>query len=188
MNNLSEKPWRQAGDTCLLLFTSRNIDQLLRDGGSQAWVLNLQRARECRYVVCAWNPRGEYAQPNVNLRHGEAFLVAPISSIEPAAPPEPEGRYIVRFTEYAVPNESKLVWNGQRNPVAYSTLTQLGFDSKALAFARAASHHESAAKTSRPSLRGGEGDVVPLTIPLAKRGLALYYGVKPDAIEIIIRG
>jgi hypothetical protein len=188
MYNASETRPRRAEDTCLLLFTSRNVDQLLRDGGSQAWVLNLQRARECRYIVCAWNPRGEYAQPNVNLRHGEAFLIAPISSIEPAATPEPEGRYIVRFTEYATPQEAKLVWNGQRNPVAYSTLTQLGFDSKALSFAPITMRHENTATTSGASLRGSRADVVPLTIPLAKRGLALYYGVKPEAVEIIIRG
>jgi len=62
---------------------------MLGHGGSQSWILNLRRARDCKYVVCAWNPRGEYAKPNVKLRHGEAYLVAPIASIDPARPPEP---------------------------------------------------------------------------------------------------
>jgi hypothetical protein len=188
MDDLSKKRWQRAEDKCLLLFTSRNVDQMLRDGGSQAWVLNFQRARECRYLVCAWNPRGDYAQPNVNLGHGEAFLIAPISSIELAAPSEPAGRYIVRFTEYAAPRERKLAWNGQRNPVAYTTLTQLGFDSTALVFAPVTAQHENGTKSSGDPRRVSESDVEPLTIALAKRGLALHYGVKPDAIEIIIRG
>ncbi len=178
----------EADDKCLLLYTSRSIQQMIKAGGSQAWVLNLQRARQCRYVVCAWNPRGEFAQPNVNLRRGEAYLIAPITSIEPPEDlHEPKDRYIVRFSDYAVPPGRKTVWTGKRNPVNYTTLTALGFDPATLTFespAASGAAHDAAAITRR----GGAADDVPLTIAAAKRGLALQYDVKPDAIEIIIRG
>lgn len=164
---------------------------MVAEGGSQAWVLNLQRARECRYVVCAWNPRGEYAQPNVNLRHGEAFLVAPITAIESVDRPEPENRFIVRFFDFAVPPGRKIVWSGKRNPVNYTTLSTLGFDADELKFTpppvSPADGDATPPRTAAARRGGADGDV-PLTIAAAKRGLSLQHGVKPDAIEIIIRG
>lgn len=187
-NILRPLAWRGADDRCLLLFTSRTVDQMVREGGSQAWVLNLQRARQCRYVVCAWNPRGEYAQPNVMVGHGEAFLVAPIESIEPAGPSEPAGRYIVRFTRFAQPPQRRVVWGGQRNPVAYTTLSALGLSLDALRFELPASKRSQVPPSSGQPEAHSRGRAVPLTIAAAKRGLALQYDVDPDAIEIVIRG
>lgn len=187
MNSFLTRGWVEADDKCLLLFTSRSVEQMVAEGGSQAWVLNLQRARACLYVVCAWNPRGEYAQPNVNLRHGEAFLVAPITAIETAARPEPENRYIVRFANFAVPPNRKIVWTGKRNPVNYTTLSALGFDADGLQFSPPADGAAPAPPVAAARRGGRDGDL-PLTIGAAKRGLSLHYGVKPEAIEIVIRG
>ena len=38
------------------------------------------------------------------------------------------------------------------------------------------------------SATSSDGVAAPLTIAAAKRGLAVHYGVEPDAIEIVIRG
>lgn len=162
---------------------------MIQEGGSQSWVLNLQRARQCHYVVCAWNPSGEYAQPNANLRHGEAYLVAPITSVEPTDDPhEPKDRYIVRFSDYAIPPSQKIVWGGMRNPVSYTTLTALGLDPSTLTFELPTRHATHDAPPRTVTRRSGAKDDVPLTIAAAKRGLALQYDVKPEEIEIIIRG
>ncbi len=119
-------------DSCIAVLTSRNIERMLRDGGSQAWKIG-SSARRCRYLVCIWNAQGEFASANEPYDHGEAFLVAPIASIEPAAAPEPVGRSIIRFTSVArisVPQ----AWNAQRNPVWYTSLSDLGIEVTALKF------------------------------------------------------
>jgi hypothetical protein len=190
VDSLSRKQWNAADDKSLLLYTSRRVEQMLEQRGSQAWVLNLQRARECRYVVCAWNPRGEFAQPNVDLRHGEAYLIAPITAIEPAQAPEPLGRYIVRFTKFAVPPGRKIVWTGKRNPVNYTTLSTLGIDADTLTFTARELNVAGAASTVHPAAGGRDSaaEDAPLTIAAAKRGLALQYDVSADSIEIVIRG
>lgn len=166
-------------DSCIVVFTSRNVQRLLSDGGSQAWKLGTP-ARACRYLVCTWNAHGDYANRNEQLEHGQAFLVAPIIAIEPAMPPEPAGRYIIRFNEYAgisIPH----AWNGQRNPVWYSSLQEVGVELRDIQFEKAESLKRLAIPVHRPS-------VGPLTIVAAKQGLAVNYGVDPSAIEITIRG
>ena len=156
-----------------------------RDGGSRAWVLNPVRARTCAYLVCAWNAYGEHAESTAARGHREAFLVAPISGIERDAD-EPE-RFIVRFNEfsrYSKPNAWPLP---RRNPVSYTTLGDLEIDVSRLTFSPIASSGGTAAT---PAMKGspGEGALLPLTIAAAKRGLALQFGVDPDAVEITIRG
>jgi hypothetical protein len=177
-------------DSCILVFTSRSVEQLTAQGGSQAWVLDPKRARGHRYVVCAWNSTGEYVQNSGARQHGEAYLVAPITSIEPAAPPEEANRYIIRFSSFArvaIPN----VWpHGQRNPVFYTTLHDLGIDPDALDFTEAppsvVPDHSRESLLALPPAPSGA--VHALTIAAAKVGLAAHYGVAPDAIEIVIRG
>jgi hypothetical protein len=171
-------------EKCILVLTSRPIEELERFG-SRAWVLDPIRARSCGYLVCAWNAYGEYAQTTTTRQHREAFLVAPISAIEPT--PDEPGRYAIRFREFA--RYSKLdAWPaGRRNPVAYSTLHDLGIEIASLTFAPVtaigsqAENHASDGPSSASSM-------APLTITAAKRGLAVQFGVDPSAIEITIRG
>lgn len=166
-------------DSCIVVFTSRTVQRMLADGGSLAWKLG-NAARRCPYLVCTWNSHGEYANPNEGLVHGQAFLVAPIAAIEPALLPQHAGRYIIQFNEYArisIPN----VWNGQRNPVWYSSLRTLGVDLNGLHFDRVEAAARSASLAQQSS-------VAPLTITAAKQGLAVNYAVDPSDIEITIRG
>ena len=91
-------------DSCVMVFTSQSPEKMLANGASLAWKLGAA-ARQCRYLVCTWNPSGLYAQPNTGLSHGEAFLVALISSIEPAPLSDGPGRSNIRFRELpASPN------------------------------------------------------------------------------------
>lgn len=173
------KVFKVTNTSCIVVLTSRSIERMLNEGGSQAWVLNAKQARSRHYLVCCWNPGGNYAVSNEDRHRGEAFLVAPITAIEPA-PDNPE-RYIIRFTKYApvsVPN----IWNGQRNPVRYSMLEALEIEPDDLVFQDIPSNLRKAS----PSI--AEGSVPQLTIEAAKRGLAARFGVSHEAIEIIIRG
>jgi hypothetical protein len=171
-------------DSCIVVFTSRTVDEMVAAGGSQAWKLGTA-ARKCRYLVCTWNSSGDHAQPNQGLSHGEAFLVAPISAIEPAPLPEDPSRSIIRFTEFArtaIPS----AWRGQRNPVAYSTISSLremgiDLDMAKCVFRPVPQPRRLSAAAARP---GGP----PLTIAQAKEALAATYGVQPHSIEITIRG
>lgn len=122
-------------DSAIMVFTSRNVDRMVAEGGSQRWVLDPERARMCDYIVCAWNESGQFARHGERMRHGEAFLVGKITTVELS--PEGEGRYIVRFSEIArvsVPN----AWKGMRNPITYCRLSDLGIDPGKLHFVRAA--------------------------------------------------
>jgi hypothetical protein len=77
----------------------------------------------------------------------------------------------------------------QRNPIYYTSLTNLGIDPDALEFSPGtpvvASPPLTIAAKGALSANTRTG---PLTIAAAKAGLALYYGVRAEAVEIVIRG
>jgi hypothetical protein len=99
----------------LVVFTYRSINQLLAEGGSQAWALNQANARRCSYVVCTRNRHHEDAAQQEE--HGAAFLVGKISSVEELQ--NDPGRFIVRFDRYALVKSQPVIWPGARNPVWY---------------------------------------------------------------------
>ncbi len=168
-------------EPALVVFTSRTLDRMLREGGSQAWTFSPLSARSCRWLVCVWNARGAYAQSEPDhLAHGEAFLIAPIDSIEPS-PQEPQ-RWIVRFHEYAKISKTK-AWNGQRLPFRYVDLDELGIDLATLKFVRVSQEPDSANAPAQS--RHG---VTPLSIEEAKLGIAARFNVAAENVEIIVRG
>ena len=88
-----------------------------------------------------------------------------------------------------VPN----VWQGDRNPVRYSTLDEikkLGVDIATLKWMpmpMPEATEDEDAEVELPPARS-DGKIQPLTMNDAKKGLALTFGVAPEAIEITIRG
>jgi hypothetical protein len=164
-----------------VIFTAKSVATLLEEGGTSAWRLDRNHARQCAYAVCTRNAHADWVEgPEA---HHSAFLVGKISDIV-AAPNRP-GRYIIQFSDYAmvaIPD----VWKGDRNPIRYSNLDELGIDPAKLkwkAMPEAAEEIEPKPKPIRSI-----GGVQPLTMNDAKKGLALTFGVPPEAIEITIRG
>ncbi|MFA3137585.1 hypothetical protein KWE28_18210, partial [Acinetobacter pittii] len=107
---------------CVVVLTARGKSRILREGGSQAWRLNAHHAGKCSYVVCVQNRNKSWGHPEA--KHHTAFLVGKISSISRSQEADCEGRWIINISEYAdisIPN----MWDGNRNPVAYSTLEEL---------------------------------------------------------------
>jgi hypothetical protein len=172
----------------IAVFTARSPDRVVAEGGSQAWVLNPVRAKLCKWLVCTQNlhnPDHEFS--DATEPHGSAFLVGKISGITPS-PEGREDRWLIEISEYArvaLPD----VWQHWRNPVRYTNLSDLGIDTAGLKFKPMLAAKESPAKRE-PSARQAAAPWPPatLTIPEAKKALAATFGVKPDAVEITIRG
>ena len=90
---------------------------------------------------------------------------------------------MLTFDEYALIDKPEVL-KAWRNPVRYTTFAKLGISLAGLKFRpmpRRVKESEatSLSKTGTPSK---------IDIDTAKRGLAAYYNVSPEAVEITIRG
>ena len=165
----------------LAIFTGKATPIVLDVGGSQSWVLDRKKARNCKFAVLYFNDHAPWSTKGYT-EHGEAFLVGRICDV--VLSNDHPGRYLVVFDEYAEV-EGIGSWGGWRNPIRYSTLEDLGIDVSKLDFKPMPKH----GGTDYPKATAlNPTQPVPLTIESAKAGLAATYGVKPEAIEIIIRG
>jgi hypothetical protein len=160
----------------IVVFTSESRQSILDQGGSGDWVLNPKNAGRLEYLVCCrrsdWRNRPEGIEPRA------AFLVGRISGltkIEGSENERKQPRYRIQLSEYAA-CDLRDVWRKElRNPVVYGTLKELGIDLRGLKFA------------PMPLPTGVAGDQR-MTIAEAKKALAFTFGVKPEDVEIIIRG
>ncbi|MGK8506361.1 hypothetical protein [Nocardia asiatica] len=162
----------------VVVFTGKSPEQILSEGGSQAWKLDPLRAKKCTWLVCTQNAHNYEDFADGNEPHGSAFLVGRISRISPA--PKMDGRWMIEVREYARISQPN-VWTGDRNPVRYTNLGALGINLEGADF----QEMESDTAATRPTALAASAG---LTIAQAKAGLAETYGVAVDSIEIIIRG
>ena len=169
-------------DTAIAVLTRKSADEIIASGGSASWVLNARNARAMRYLVCVRN--GDNDNPGSDEPHGTAFLIGLISGLRELPPDKGVKRWRILLSAYARINEAD-VWKGWRNPVRYTTLSELGIAVDETTF-----EAMPAPAPDRPDLAdrlsGSEGRK--LTIAEAKQGLALMFGVDPEAVEITIRG
>lgn len=161
---------------CVL--TARGIELVLADGGSQAWVLDARRARQCQYVICVQNHGFTDDWGKVSAPHHTAFLVGKLKDVVPSTEVGAEGRWRLVFSEYAEIDKEN-AWPGNRNPVLYTDLKSFGIELDQLAFQPMPELAPAAAPASA---------VTALTMAQAKAGLALTFGVDPANIEITVRG
>ncbi|HEY2497450.1 MAG TPA: hypothetical protein VGK24_10300 [Candidatus Angelobacter sp.] len=176
-------------DETVVVFTAKSIERILREGGTSAWRLDRNHARQCAFALCTRNLKADWVQGKE--AHHSAFLIGKIRDVIPCAPtPEnneaAENRYLIQFSEFArlnIPN----IWRGDRNPVKYSTLADLGIDPSTLKWEPMPEEVTMRDTNGRAVLDKTIG-VQPLTMAEAKRGLALTFNVAPESIEITIRG
>ncbi len=163
-----------------VVFTAKSIEHILNEGGTSSWRLDRNHARECVFAVCARNAKANWVEgPEA---HHSAFMVGKVKNVVPTA--DRKGRYLIQFSEYALVNIPD-VWKGDRNPLRYAAaLEDLGVDPSSLKWKSMPQRGESAESTPKNVLLTG----APLTMAEAKNGLALTFGVSPEAIEITIRG
>lgn len=169
----------------IIVFTARSPERIINEGGSQAWVLNPRRAKLCTWLLCTQNrhhPDSNFS--DATEQHGSGFLLGKISSIRKSDEEDARNRWMIAISEYARIDISD-AWDHGRNPVRYSSLKELGINLNKIRF-------ESMPQKSSPPSSGAIEKTKPalaaMTITEAKKALATTYGVKPDAIEIIIRG
>ena len=165
----------------IFVLTGRGIETILAEGGSQAWTIDSNRASDCEYVVCIQNHKQDYFDhKQLSAPHHTAFLVGKLAGL---AAPDPGNddkgtRKKLVFSEYAEIDIADK-WPGNRNPVFYGDLDEMGIDVTALDFQPMPVQEPVAPTEDKPQ---------PLTIAQAKAGLALGFGVLPTDIEIVIRG
>jgi hypothetical protein len=162
----------------IVVLTAKSIERILKEGGTSSWRLG-KHARKCKYAVCTRNAYADWTEgPEA---HQSAFLIGKVRQVVKS--PDHEDRHLVQFSEYALVNIPD-VWKGDRNPVKYSTLEELGIDPLALSWEPMPTIVESSTAVEEANSPAS----LPLTISEAKKGLALTFGVPPEAIEITIRG
>ena len=176
---------------CIAVFTARSPERILREGGSQAWVLDPSRARTIPFVVCIQNQNNEDRDfSDASEPHGTAYLVGKISDVVPSGDDDP-ARWKVCISEYARCSVRD-AWKAWRNPVKYTTLEELGIDIASLTFHPIPESQDTlqtlVKESIGPSRMLDAEPPAPISIAVAKVGLAAFYGVVPEAVEIVIRG
>lgn len=173
---------------CVCVLTARGIDDILSSGGSQAWRINASYAAKFKYLVCIQNSNIDWGTQQA--KHHHAFLVGKISGISRA--PSASSRWIINIDSYAEIDIADQ-WDGNRNPVSYRSLSSMGIDVDQLEF-KPVSTHGTSALDEQVSINANaeeheaEETIKPLTLKDAKEGLALYFGVGEDDIQIVIKG
>jgi hypothetical protein len=172
----------------IAVFTVKPTERLLAEGGSAAWVLDPNNARQCRYLICVRNADEKALDAGDKMGpepHGAAFLVGRISSVDKVGHFRGRDRYRIAFDAFAEISKPdfRQAHEAWRNPVRYMSKDQvaaLGIELGKLQFRPVPVREEDVAEQD-------EGDVQPLTVLQAKRGLARLLGVETDAVEITIR-
>jgi hypothetical protein len=176
---------------CVAVFTARSPQRILQEGGSQAWALDAARVRTLPFLVCVQNqnnPDRDFS--DASEPHGSAFLVGRISDVIPSPEDPNSGRWMIQISEYSTVQNPKNVWQGWRNPVKYGSLEDFDIDVSKLVFHSVAEIQKDLGPSPQQPTppQADDGGTAPISIAVAKRGLAAFYGVPPDAVEIVIRG
>jgi hypothetical protein len=171
-----------ASINAVIVLTAARREEIAARRGSGDWVLNPDKASRCRYLICCRKSRWDNRAEGVAARAG--FLIGTIKALTRAATPpnaRQQHRYHIEISDVAaidVPDLWKPDW---RNPVAYGSLAALGIRTPDLAFAPIDA--DASPATAPPPASTGR-----LSIAEAKRALAETFGVRPEDIEINIRG
>jgi hypothetical protein len=179
-------------EEAVVVFTARSPERIVREGGSQAWVLNAARAKQCTWLVCTQNRHNrDHEFSDATQPHGSAFLVARVSGVRKSTEENGDGkhRWLVTISEYAridIPD----FWEHDRNPVRYLSRAELekrGIKLNTLDFQPMPQGTAAAVPAQAPQSSSHDA-VAPMTIAEARKGLAATFGVNPEAVEITIRG
>jgi hypothetical protein len=170
-----------------VVFTAKSTDRILREGGTSAWRLDRNHARQRPYVICTRNAKADWVEGEE--AHRSAFLVGRVRDVVPCEPtPEneeaPKHRFLIQFSEFARISLPEVWSKGDRNPVKYGSLEDFAIDPSHLNWEQMPPVTD---KEEHPAVVGA-GTVGPLSIAEAKRGLALAFNVAPSSVEITIRG
>ncbi|UNU72541.1 hypothetical protein LU293_05300 [Moraxella nasovis] len=164
---------------CLVVFTYQGKGEILAKGYSGNWRFNKNRAKRCQYLICV-QLIGEWGKPEAPSH--TAFLIGKISDIKPNHTyGERNEVHISEYAEISISTVNGEKIKGNANPVAYYTLQDFGIDVNTLEFHQVVPTMLSQTPTEITSVSNE-----PLTIPEAKRRLALTLGIDESQISITI--
>jgi hypothetical protein len=169
----------------IVVFTARSPERIISEGGSQGWILNPARAKQCTWLVCTQNrhnPDHEFS--DATEPHGTAFLLGKISGVRRSKEDINDERWLITISEFARINIPD-AWDHGRNPVRYTSLEELGINLDGIKFQPMP---ETDMASSPQAMQQAGASVPRLTIAEAKKALAATFGVKPEDVEITIRG
>lgn len=173
-----------------VVFTFKSLDSIAEAQGSESWKTEVWKAQRAEYVVMTRNAHNRNHPPGDSVPHRAAFAVGRVRAIVPSS--EVDGRWKFECDQIARLDPPKLeMWEaGRRFPVHFTTLEELGIRLDDLHFEpignfvpeeRACAPHREESVLAR-NTGGG------LTLEAAKAGLAKTFGVRPEQIEITVRG
>ena len=157
-----------------MVFTSKSLETMLREGGSGNWAANRDRLKHAKWIVATRNEKSNWNQGSEE--HGSAFMIGRISGIRSAPNPE-QNRFVVSFDRYADLNIAN-AWTGSRNPVTYTDLATLGIEPDILKWKEFIHHQvgDAGPSASEPSL----------VIDRARCMIAEAFSISPDAVKITV--
>jgi hypothetical protein len=97
----------------LLIFTSKQRDDIVKLGGSGWWKVDPVKARKATHVILVHNAHDRLRSGDPD-RHGRSFLIATIRNLVQ----DEDGRWLIQFDEFAE-TDAGVEWPGYRNPVTY---------------------------------------------------------------------
>jgi hypothetical protein len=175
------------------VFTDESFEHIIAQGGSGEWLLDPVRAKECTWLVCTQNRKRSYHESAApTAPHKAGFLLGKISGLGSVTGKSTGNRWMIKISEYAALDDRyPNLWDGGRNPRRYTSLTALGIRRDGLEFQpiqRPSVPPLGDEPPGRPEPGPSASSPAMLTIPAAKKALAATFGVKPEDIEITIRG
>ena len=168
----------------IVVFTGESTKEILEQGGSSRWRLNLKSATNNPYVVCGRNAKADWTTGTED--HRSAFLAGKISDLVPQVEPAkgnrpPQRRYLIKCSHYALIDIPD-VWNkGDQYPVRYISMSDIGVDPSKLNWRPIIQGNSEVLEQKAPDAHTEDA------VARAKEALSKVFGVAPSAIEISIR-
>lgn len=97
----------------LLIFTSKQRDDIIELGGTGWWKVDPVKARKATHVILVHNAHDRLRTGDPD-RHGKSFMIATIRDLVQ----DEDGRWLLQFDEFAKTDDG-VEWPGYRNPVTY---------------------------------------------------------------------
>ena len=169
----------------IVVFTARSPERIIKEVGSQGWILNPARAKQCVWLVCTQNRHNpDYEFSDATEPHGTAFLLGKVSGVRRSEDDDSGKRWLINISEFARINVPD-AWDHGRNPVRYTSLADLGISLDGIKFQPMPKNDTA---SSPAAMKPTEAGAPMLTIADAKKALARTFGIKPEDVEITIRG
>lgn len=112
----------------VMVFTSKSLETMIQEGGTGNWAGKEERLKHTKWVVATRNLKSDWTQGDEP--HGSAFLIGRVSGVKPAPSPEKD-RFVIQFDQFASIRTLN-AWTNNRNPIAYTSLHDLGIDPEKL--------------------------------------------------------